>query len=431
MERLLMDKLIQWKEKEHRKPLVLYGARQVGKTWLMMEFGRTQYQSVAYTSFFNNERMKRVFDADYDTDRILMNISAESGVRVIPEETLIILDEIQEAPKALEALKYFCEQAGEYHVIAAGSMPGLSIHEGVSYPVGKVEELTLYPMSFEEYLLALDQRELYTLLKEKKYEWMTDLKEKYLEQLKNYFYVGGMPEAVKCFAQRRDYNEVRTIQETLLRQYRRDFGKHAKEEMRTRIVQVWNSIPVQLAKENKKFFFGDIKKGARMKDFELAIQWLEDYGVVYKVPRVHKPAVPLKGYEDFSAFKLYLLDVGLVSALSGMTTRMLLEEDATFVEFKGALTENYVLQQLKANTSFGIAYYSVDSNYELDFLLQMPEYGIVPVEVKANENLRAKSFKTFCEKNKPELAIRTSRSDYRKESWMVNIPLYAIGTIDQ
>ena len=429
MERRLIEKMVRWKESASRRPLVIYGARQVGKTWLMKEFGNRYYPKVAYTTFFNNNRMKSVFERDYDIERIIMNISAESGVTVTPGDTLIILDEIQEAPKALEALKYFCEEASEYHVVAAGSMLGLSIHEGISFPVGKVDELTLYPLSFEEFLLAMGKDILYKNLIDRRYDWMADLKEDYLEMLRNYYYVGGMPQIVQEFVSSRDYLEVRRLQKSLISQYERDFGKHAKEEQRVRIIQIWNSIPVQLTKENKKFFFGDVKKGARMKDFELAIQWLQNYGVVHKVSKVSKPAPPLKGYEDFSSFKLFLLDVGLVSAMTDLSSRTLIDGDSTFTEFKGALTESYVLQQLKANTEYGLYYYSVDQNYEIDFLLDTPDNGIVPVEVKASENLRAKSFRTYCTKHQPLTAIRTSTSDYREEDWMTNIPLYAIGTI--
>ena len=429
MERLLLKDLIIWKNNKHRKPLVLQGARQVGKTWLMKEFGRSCYAKTAYVTFYNNNRMKRVFDADFDMDRILMNIAAETGMSITPGDTLIILDEIQEAPRALEALKYFCENAPAYHVIAAGSLLGVAIHEGVSYPVGKVDELTLYPMSFEEFLMAVNETVLCRNLQDKKYEWMKDLKEKYIFWLKNYLYVGGMPEAVGLFAEQKDYSAVRKLQRTIINQYDKDFGKHAKEELRIRISQVWKSVPAQLSKENKKFFFGNIKKGARMKDFELAIQWLADSGLVYRVHRVSKPGKPLKAYEEIGAFKLYLLDVGLVGAMCNLSSKALLEGNAAFIEFKGALTENYVLQELKSMTDYDIFYYSNDdSTFEIDFLVEDEEH-IIPIEVKAEENLHAKSFKNYCEKYTPEIAVRTSMSDYREQDWMTNIPLYAISCI--
>lgn len=429
MERFLTEKLIKWKDSPRRKPLLIQGARQVGKTWLMKEFGRTAYKKTAYVSFFKNQRMKSVFDTDYDTERILMNIAAETGVNVTPSDTLIIFDEIQEAPKALESLKYFCESAPGYHVMAAGSLLGVAMHNGVSFPVGKVNEITLYPMSFQEFLLAMGERQLAELLRDRKYLWLKDLRERYILWLRNYLYVGGMPEAVTLFQEQKDYRAVRALQKEILGQYEKDFGKHAQGELQIRIDQVWNSIPAQLSKENKKFFFGQIKKGGRMKDFELAIQWLVRSGLLLKVNRVSKPGIPLKSYEELDAFKLYLADVGLLCAMCNMNSNVLVDRNAAFVEFKGALTENYVLQELKAMTDYDIYYYSNDnSTFEIDYLLD-GEDGIVPVEVKAEENLRAKSFKNFCEKYRPQLAVRTSMSDYREQDWMKNIPLYAIGTI--
>lgn len=427
MQRKLISDLIEWKNKTHRKPLMLMGARQVGKTWLMKEFGKKEFKKTAYVTFFNNNRMKNVFETDYDIERILLNINAETKISVTPGDTLIILDEIQECPKAIESLKYFCEDAPEYYVIAAGSLLGVSIHQNISFPVGKVDELNLYPLSFEEFLLAAGEETLASILKKKQFNYMVDFKDKYLHWLKNYFYVGGMPEVVSLFFETKDYIQVRKLQNTILDQYRRDFGKHSKEEFQTRIEQVWNSIPAQLSKENKKYFFGQIKKGSRMKDFELAIQWLCNAGLVHKVNRVSKPGVPLKAYEEIEAFKLFLLDVGLVSAMCNLNSQTIIDGDKAFVEFKGALTENYVLQEIKANSNNSVFYYSNDdSTFELDFLLDS-ENGPVPIEVKAQENLRAKSFKNYCEKFKPTVAIRTSTADYREESWMKNIPLYAIG----
>ncbi|MCF0129117.1 MAG: ATP-binding protein [Pseudobutyrivibrio sp.] len=429
MEREALNTLLRWKDNNKKKPLILKGARQVGKTWIMKEFGNRYYSKVAYISFYNNARMRAVFEEDYNIDRILMNIAAETGVKVTPGDTLIIFDEIQEAPKALESLKYFCEDAPEYDVVAAGSLLGVAIHAGISYPVGKVEELSIYPMSFEEFLLAVGEDILVENLINRRYEWLKDLKDKYLFWLKNYFFVGGMPEVVQYFVDEKDYVGVRKLQKSLLANYEKDFGKHAEGELRLRVSQVWNAIPMQLSKENKKFFFGGIKKGARMKDFELAIQWLTDCGLVHKVTRVSKPGLPLKSYEEIEAFKLFILDVGLASAMCNLGSRVLLEGDSTFTEFKGALTENYVLQQLKSNTEYQIYYYSRDtSDFELDFLLDGDE-GAIPVEVKAQENLRAKSFKNYCDEFRPVTAYRTSQSDYRTESWMTNIPLYAIGTI--
>ena len=426
MQRFLMEELIQWKNKENRKPLILKGARQVGKTWLMKEFGRLYFKKVAYVTFYNNQRMKKVFDDDYDIERILININIETHTEVTPEDTLIIFDEIQEAPRALEALKYFCENASEYAVIAAGSLLGVAIHSGISFPVGKVDSLELYPMNYREFLMAMGEEQLAELLKEGDCRSLGDFSEKYIFWLKNYYYVGGMPEIVRYYSEHKNYDEVRNMQNAILEQYENDFGKHTSTNELPRIRMVWNSIPLQLAKENKKFFFGKIKEGARAKDFELAIEWLQDCGLVTKVYKVNKPAVPLKAYIDFSSFKMYLLDVGLLGALSELDAESILEGNEIFVEFKGALTEQYVLQQIVSDTKFTPYYYAGQkSTYEVDFLVQKGR-NIVPVEVKAEENLRAQSLKVYCEKFKPEYAVRLSMSNYREQEWMVNLPLYAI-----
>lgn len=424
-----MQDLIAWKNKLNRKPLVLKGARQVGKTWLMKEFGQTEFAKVAYVSFYNNQRMKRVFEDDYDIDRILMNINIEAKVEVTPGDTLIILDEIQEAPRALESLKYFCENAPEYAVVAAGSLLGVAIHAGVSFPVGKVDMLELHPMSFREFLEAMDQRNLADLLAKRDHQLINDFHEKYVFWLKNYYYVGGMPEAVSYFSQHKDYVEIRSIQKALIAQYEDDFGKHAGSGELARIRMVWNSIPLQLAKENKKFFFGQIKTGARMKDYEIAIEWLLDCGLIHKVYRVDKPAVPLKAYMDFSAFKLFMLDVGLLGALSELDAASILEGNDIFVEFKGALTEQYVLQQLRAETENTPYYYTSDSaKYEMDFMIQRGK-NVIPIEVKAETNLQARSLKAYYQKFAPEYAVRTSMANYRRDDWLTNIPLFAICTI--
>lgn len=426
MQRYLMNELLQWKEKENRKPLILKGARQVGKTWLMKEFGRLHFKKVAYVTFFNNQRMKKVFDEDYDIERIIININIETHTEVTPNDTLIIFDEIQEAPRALEALKYFCENAPEYAVIAAGSLLGVAIHAGVSFPVGKVETLELYPMSYREFLVAMGQEALAELLEKKDYSLIGDFSEKYIFWLKNYYYVGGMPEIVQYFSEHKNYDEVRNMQNAILEQYENDFSKHTASNELPRIRMVWNSIPLQLAKENKKFFFGKIKEGARAKEFELAIEWLQDCGLIKKVYKVTKPAMPLKAYIDFSSFKLYLLDVGLLGALSELDAESILEGNAIFTEFKGALTEQYVLQQMVSDTKYKPYYYAGEkATYEVDFLIQQNK-NVIPVEVKAEENLRAQSLKVYCEKFKPEYAVRTSMSNYREQNWLINLPLYAI-----
>lgn len=426
MQRFLMEELIQWKDKDNRKPLILKGARQVGKTWLMKEFGRLHFKKVAYVTFYNNQRMKKVFDDDYDIERILININIETHTEVTPEDTLIIFDEIQEAPRALEALKYFCENASEYAIIAAGSLLGVAIHSGISFPVGKVDLLELHPMNYREFLMAMGEEQLAGLLEKGDITLLGDFSEKYIFWLKNYYYVGGMPEIVQYYSEHKNYDEVRNMQNAILEQYENDFGKHTSSNELPRIRMVWNSIPLQLAKENKKFFFGKIKEGARAKDFELAVEWLQDCGLIKKVYKVNKPAVPLKAYIDFSSFKLYLLDVGLLGALSELGAESILEGNAVFVEFKGALTEQYVLQQIISDTKFTPYYYAGEkSTYEVDFLIQKSR-NVVPVEVKAEENLRAQSLKVYCEKFKPEYAVRTSMSNYREQEWMVNIPLYVI-----
>ena len=429
MKRYAMQQLIDWKKKPNRKPLILKGARQVGKTWLLKEFGRTQFAKTAYITFYNNQRMVRVFEDDYEIERILMNFNIEAKTEVTPGDTLIILDEIQEAPRALEALKYFCENAPEYAVIAAGSLLGVAIHKGVSFPVGKVDLMELFPMSFCEFLEAMGEQELSALLLQKKYVLVNDFREKYIFWLKNYYYVGGMPEAVDFFREHKDYVEVRNIQNALLAQYEDDFGKHAENNSLARIRLVWNAIPMQLAKENKKFFFGQIKTGARMKDFELAIEWLLDCGLIKKVYRVQKPAVPLKAYVDFGAFKLYLLDVGLLGALSELDAASILEGNDIFTEFKGALTEQYVLQELLAQTHYKPYYYTSDpEKYEIDFMIQKGR-DIVPIEVKAEMNLQAQSLKAFRQKYAPAYAVRVSMADYREDDWLTNLPLYAVQNI--
>ena len=429
MKRYAMQQLVEWKNRSNRKPLILKGARQVGKTWLMKEFGRQHFAKVAYVTFYNNQRMKRIFDDDYDIERIIMNINIETKLEVTPSDTLIIFDEIQEAPRALESLKYFCENAPEYAVIAAGSLLGVAIHQGVSYPVGKVDVLDLHPMSFCEFLEAMHEEQLAALIADKKYSLMSDFSSKYIFWLKNYYYVGGMPEIVQYFAEHRDYQEVRRMQKGILDQYEDDFGKHAGNTELARIRMVWNSIPMQLAKENKKFFFGQIKTGARMKDFEVAIEWLLDCGLITKVYRVNKPAMPLKAYIDFTAFKLFLLDVGLLGALSDLDAESILEGNEIFVEFKGALTEQYVLQELVAETEYTPYYYATEkASFEMDYMIQKGK-NIVPIKVKAETNQKAKSLKAYFQKYEPEYAVRISMKNYQEEEWVTNLPLYAARTI--
>lgn len=426
MYRTAMDALLQWKEKINRKPLIIMGARQVGKTWLMKEFGKTHYEKTAYISFYNNKRMDDVFQADFDIKRILMNLNIESGVTITPGDTLIILDEIQDSPKVLESLKYFCEEAPQYHVVAAGSLLGVTIHEGVSYPVGKVDLLDLYPLNFREFLYAMDEQSLADALATKDYALIDNFSEKYLFWLKNYYYVGGMPAVVYEFRQNRDYAEVRQIQNDIVRQYEGDFGKHVDARTLPRIRLVWDSVPLQLAKENKKFFFGQIKKGARSSEYEIAIQWLVDCGLIYKVNRVNEPNMPLKAYKSMNAYKLFVLDVGLLGAMSELEAESILEGNDIFIEFKGALTEQYVLQQLISDTRYNPYYFGTEkATFEQDFLIQKGK-DIVPIEVKAGENIRSQSLKAYCDKYKPNKAVRFSTLKYMDQGWMENIPLYAV-----
>lgn len=426
MERFAMEQLKKWYSRKNRKPLILKGARQVGKTWLMKEFGRTHFKYTAYVNFDNNKNMANVFEGDYDIARILMAINIETGVKIHPGETLIIFDEIQECPKAIASLKYFYEEAPEYAVIAAGSLLGVAIHKGVSFPVGKVDTLELNPLSFREFLRAIGEEGLAELIDEVNIPLIESFREKYIDWLKKYYFIGGMPEVVSSFVAERDFTEVRRIQRRIIEMYEADFSKHTSTNELPRIRMVWNSIPMQLAKENKKFFFGKIKEGARAKDFEIAIEWLLDCGLIKKVYNVSKPAMPLKAYTEFAAFKLYLLDVGLLAAMSELDAKSILDGNAIFVEFKGALTEQYVLQQLIADTEFTPYYYSeTKSEGEIDFLIQKGT-DIVPIEVKAEENLKAKSLRVYCDKFKPQMAIRTSMSNYREQDWMVNVPLYVL-----
>lgn len=426
MERFLISELEKWKHKKNRKPMVLMGARQVGKTWLMKTFGERNYKKVAYISFYNNQAMKNIFESDYDIKRIFPYLNIEVGFSITPEDTLIIFDEIQNAPKAFESLKYFYEEAPEYHIIVAGSLLGVALHQGVSYPVGKVDLLNLYPLSFREFLYAMDEKSLADALITKDYNLINNFSEKYIYHLKNYYFVGGMPEVVDSFRQNHDYNEVRNIQKNILSQYKGDFGKHASANEITKINMVWDSIPMQLAKENKKFFFGKIKEGARSSEFEIAIQWLTDSGLVHKVNRVTEPKLPLSAYKNFSIYKLFILDIGLLCTMSELDAKTILDENNLFVEFKGALTEQYVLQQLICDTNYTPYYFGTDkATFEQDFLIQK-ENEIIPIEVKASTNVRSQSLKTFSEKYKPKLSVRFSLLPYCDQTWMINIPLFAV-----
>lgn len=429
MYRIAIEKLYRWKESRRRKPLIIQGARQVGKTWLMKEFGRSAYRDMIYINFDSNSRMAELFASDLNTDRLIMGIELYAGKKIDPDSTLLIFDEVQEVPRALSSLKYFYENAPQYHIICAGSLLGIALHEGTSFPVGKVDFLELYPLSFREFLMAVTGIQFAKLLDSQDYKMITSFKQTYIEALKQYYFIGGMPEAVENFTEERDFYEVREVQKRILGAYEQDFSKHAPLEIVPKIRMVWNSIPSQLAKENKKFLYGLVREGGRAKEYETAIMWLCDCGLVYKIERVKGGGIPLKAYVDQKAFKLFVVDVGLLGCMTGLSPKILLDGNDLFTEFKGALTEQYVCQQLKTLENLSIYYYTNDrGSCEVDFVVDTGE-RTVPVEVKAEVNLKAKSLKTYYEKYQPEISIRTSMADYRPEEWLMNLPLYAIEEI--
>ena len=427
MQRRIIQALKKWRLKPNRKPLIIQGARQVGKTWVMKHFGETCFTQTAYINFDHNPRMQTLFSGDYDISRLLLGLKIESGVDIQAEDTLLIFDEIQEVPQVLASLKYFYENAPQLHIAAAGSLLGISLHHQVSFPVGKVDFLPLYPMDFHEFLTALGQQDLGQLLEMCDWPLIAAMKSRYIELLRQYYFVGGMPEAVQTFIDTQNFSEVRQIQRNLLTAYGQDFSKHiADGHTVQRVRALWHAIPEQLAKENKKFIYAHLQKGARSKDYETALQWLKDSGLVHIVPRIKKPHLPLTAYQD-NAFKLYGLDVGLLAAQSGLDAGTLLEGNRIFTEFKGALTEQYVLQQLIASQDNPVFYWASEKGTaEVDFVLQRGQ-GVMPIEVKAEENLKAKSLKVYAEQFKPEQAIRFSMADYREQEWMTNVPLYSVG----
>lgn len=429
MYRYAMESLKKWKAGKYRKPLIIEGARQVGKTWLMKEFGRLFYSDTVYINFDSNARMAELFSSDLQTDRIILGLELYSGRKINPENTLLIFDEVQEVPRALTSLKYFCEDSPEYHIICAGSLLGIALHRGTSFPVGKVDFLKLHPLSYKEFLIATQKERFAGLLVSCDFQMITNFRQTYIDALKQYYFVGGMPEAVLRFSENRDFNEVREIQKRILDAYEQDFSKHAPNEIVPKIRMVWNSIPSQLAKENKKFIYGLVREGARAKDYELAIMWLCDCGLIHKAGRVNAPGLPLKAYEDLKAFKLFMADVGLLGCLAGLKQSCLLDGNDMFKEFKGALTEQYVMQQLATISDLNVYYYTNDrGSCEVDFVVDNGEMT-VPVEVKAEINLKAKSLKTYCEKFNPPVSIRTAMTDYKRERSLINLPLYAIGEL--
>ena len=429
MYRVAIEKLYKWKESKRRKPLIIEGARQVGKTWLMKEFGIKAYADTVYINFDSNSRMAELFSSDLNTDRLIMGIEIYAGKKIDSNNTLLIFDEVQEVPRALSSLKYFYENAPQYHIVCAGSLLGIALHGGTSFPVGKVDFLSLYPLSFKEFLIATTGERFAELLDKQDYPMITSFRQTYIDALKQYYFVGGMPEAVQSFTEEKDFNEVRKIQKRILDAYEQDFSKHAPIEIVPKIRMIWNSIPSQLAKENKKFIYGLVREGGRAKEYETAIMWLCDCGLVHRVSRVNAAGIPLKAYEDLKAFKLFIVDVGLLGCMTGLRQLTLLDVNDLFTEFKGALTEQYVCQQLKTINDLNVYYYTNDrGSCEVDFIIDNGEQ-IVPVEVKAEVNLKAKSLKTYREKFNPEISVRTSMADYKKENGLVNLPLYAVEKI--
>lgn len=426
MERNLLNDLIVWKNKMDRKPLIIKGARQVGKTWLMKKFGELHYKDVIYINFEKQNEAKSIFSNGFEIENMLQQIYYVSKKKPIPNETLILFDEIQEAKNGITALKYFYEDAPEYHIIAAGSLLGLMLHSNVSFPVGKVDFLQLFPLTFAEYLNAINEKQLVELLQSKNWNSIVGFKSKLINHLKEYFYIGGMPEVVQTMIDTNDFEIIREKQLAILETYQHDFSKHAPKEIVPKIRMVWESIPSQLAKDNKKFIYGLLKSGARAKEFETALLWLEDCGLMYRINRISKAAIPLKAYQDLDAFKLFILDIGLLSAMNNIDIKVFTEGDKLFQEFKGSITEQYVLQEMKTQKNISIYYWSSErSDGEVDFVVQK-EANIYPIEVKSAENLRAKSLAAFSQKQNLDLALRYSMSDFRNESWLINVPLYGI-----
>lgn len=429
MYRYAINELIAWKNSSNHMPLIIKGARQVGKTWLMQEFGKTQYEKVAYISFDSNPRLDTLFKKDFNIKRLIDGLNIEVGFNITPKDTLLIFDEIQENPLALTSLKYFCENAPEYDIVAAGSLLGVAHHRGTGFPVGKVEYLNLYPLSFKEFLLAMNENQILEIIDKNDFEMQKVFRERIIDLLRRYCYVGGMPKAVLSFSQEQDYNLVRKIQRNILSDYESDFSKHIPPEQVERTRLLWNAIPSQLVKENKKCVYGKIRQGARAKDFEIALNWLIDSGLVHKVSRVTEPNMPLKAYEDVSAYKLFLLDVGLLGAMNDLDSRSLLENDKLFNDYNGSITEQYVLQEFKTIGELPVFYWA-SNRAELDFLIQY-QNNIIPVEAKATINLQAKSLKSFRQKYEPKISIRTSLADYEENTGLFNIPLYDIENVKE
>lgn len=427
MKRLLMEKLLQWKRSPYRKPLILKGVRQVGKTWLLKEFGRQEYQNTAYFNFDENEEYKQFFETTKDVSRILQNLMLASGQKIEPGKTLIIFDEIQDSPKVINVLKYFCENAPEYHIACAGSLLGIALSRPASFPVGKVNFLQVYPLTFTEFLLANGDENLASYLNS--IDTPEPLPDAFFnplrEKLKMYYITGGMPEPVLLWTKERNTDLMQEALGNILEAYTRDFAKHPDRSEFPKISMIWNSLPSQLARENKKFLYKVVKPGARAREYEDALQWLANAGLVYKIYRSSTPGLPLSGYDDLAAFKIYLCDVGLLRRMSQLAPSAFGEGNRLFTEFKGALTENYVLQSLMPQFDVMPRYWTqTNPPYEVDFLLQS-ENDIYPVEVKSEENVRGRSLKKYKELfgDQTKLRIRFSMENLRLDDDLLNIPL--------
>ncbi len=426
MKRNAFNDLIEWKNSKNRKPLIIQGARQVGKTWLMQAFGKAHYIYTAYVSFNDNADAKTIFEATYNIDNIILGLSVLTNTKITPGETLIILDEIQESERALNVLKFFNENAPQYHIMAAGSLLGVALRQKkMSFPVGQVAFLTIYPLCFSEFLNAVGFNQLVDLMQGENKAILPIAHEKYVYLLKQYMFIGGMPEAVKSFVKEADFNKVRKIQNQILAGYQKDFSKYTESHNIPKINAIWNSIPAQFAKENKKFTFSSIAKSARAREYEDALEWLVLCGLVYKVHNVSKPELPLIAYQEFSAFKIYMIDVGLLCAKANVEAKVILNPDALFNQFKGALTEQYVYQSLKIHDNLPINYWTNGPRAEIDFLIQFAS-TIIPIEVKSSTNLKSKSLTIYRDKYTPKKSIKTSLATFEENQGLYNIPLYLI-----
>lgn len=424
MKREAYQKLLEWKKNPYRKPLIIQGARQVGKTWLMKSFGENEFQQTAYFNFETTKALHQIFNEGYDIPTILSSLNILAGFQIDASNTLIILDEIQACPPAITALKYFQENNPEYHIFAAGSLLGVAIHQGVSFPVGKVEFLSLYPMNFTEFMNAMGHADLIKAIDFNQPSLMNNFHDQYISLLKQFLFIGGMPEVVQAFVQSKNYLQVQELQLQILNAYENDFSKHAPVVQLPRIRMVWQSIVGQLAKENSKFIYSVLRSGSRAKDFELAIEWLKDAGLIYKVTRVTKPGLPISAYADWSDFKIYLNDVGLMCAMAGITPDILLEGNALFTEFKGVVTEQFVLQQLISNSIQPYYWAPENKTSEVDFLIQKAN-SVVPIEVKSAENVKSRSLRVYYDQYLPDKCIRASLAPFQQQDWMLNVPLYA------